>query len=55
MFCFGLIGMMCYFNIYAGEDWQIRGVIPSWPLGSMIACHIVMPIVLNPNLMLFTW
>lgn len=35
--------------------WQIHLFIAIWPLAVVIASHFLLPIVLNPNLMLFTW
>jgi glycosyltransferase involved in cell wall biosynthesis len=41
---------------YALPDmWRIRFFTPIWPLGTGIVCHALLPVVLNPNLMLFTW
>jgi hypothetical protein len=36
-------------------NWQIRQFFAIWPLGVVIISHFMLPIVLNPNLMLFTW
>lgn len=35
--------------------WRIDFLTPIWPLGSVVVCHFLLPIILNPNLMLFTW
>jgi hypothetical protein len=36
-------------------DWQIRLLIACWPMGTVIVNHALLPIVLNPQLMTFTW
>ena len=35
--------------------WQIRGFFPCLPLGLMLACHFVLPLALNPQLMSFSF
>ena len=35
--------------------WQIRLLIAIYPLSTVVFSHFMLPIVLNPNLMLFTW
>jgi hypothetical protein len=35
--------------------WQIDLFIAIFPLGMVIFSHFMLPIALNPNLMLFTW
>jgi hypothetical protein len=37
------------------EDWQIKELIAVWPMGTVILNHFFLPIVLNPQLMTFTW
>jgi hypothetical protein len=36
-------------------DWQINFFTAVWPLATVVASHFLLPIVLNPGLMLFTW
>lgn len=47
--------MMICLAIVAPYDWQIRLFNAIIPLSIVIAGHFLLPIVLNPNLMLFTW
>jgi len=35
--------------------WRIGFFTAVWPMAVVIVCHFLLPIVLNPNLMLFTW
>ncbi|KAK9365295.1 glycosyl transferase family group 2-domain-containing protein [Lipomyces kononenkoae] len=36
-------------------NWQINAIATTWPLAWAIACHIMAPIVLNPQLMTFSF
>ncbi|KAF2084273.1 hypothetical protein K490DRAFT_75932 [Saccharata proteae CBS 121410] len=35
--------------------WRVDTFVAIYPLATVVACHLFLPIVLNPNLMLFTW
>ena len=35
--------------------WRIDFFTAIWPLATIVASHLLLPIVLNPGLMLFTW
>jgi hypothetical protein len=37
------------------HDWHINFFTAIWPLATVVASHFLLPIVLNPGLMLFTW
>lgn len=55
IFCVGVSIMMAVFALAVPEMWRITFFTPIWPLACVVVCHFLMPIVLNPNLMLFTW
>ncbi|KAK3078326.1 hypothetical protein LTS18_007801 [Coniosporium uncinatum] len=55
IFCIACAIMMALMATVAPYMWQIRLFIAIWPLGTIIVCHFLLPIALNPNLMLFTW
>ncbi|KAJ4299115.1 hypothetical protein N0V90_004359 [Kalmusia sp. IMI 367209] len=55
VFCVGSTAMMIAFAYRLPPLWQIRFFTPIWPLSCVTMSHFLMPIVLNPNLMLFTW
>ncbi|KAF2186273.1 hypothetical protein K469DRAFT_573231 [Zopfia rhizophila CBS 207.26] len=55
LFCILSTAMMIAFAIVVPPMWRITFFTPIWPLGSVILSHLLLPIVLNPNLMLFTW
>ncbi|KAF2475545.1 uncharacterized protein BDR25DRAFT_279672 [Lindgomyces ingoldianus] len=53
--CIGVASGMGYLATWAPHTWTITFFTPVWPLASVVVCHFLLPIVLNPNLMLFTW
>jgi hypothetical protein len=36
-------------------QWRIGFFTAVWPLATVVASHVLLPTVLNPGLMLFTW
>ena len=36
-------------------SWQIKTFITIYPLALVLAFHLLLPIMLNPGLMMFTW
>lgn len=56
-FAYSLIvaGAMVYFATAAPPFWRINFFTAIWPLATIIFSHFMLPIVLNPSLMLFTW
>ena len=46
---------MIVLAIAVPESWQIRLFTAIWPLASIVISHFMLPIVLNPNLMRFSW
>lgn len=55
MFCFGMTAVMITMAFALQEDWRITTLIAVWPMGTVIVSHFLLPIVLNPQLMTFTW
>jgi hypothetical protein len=55
MFCLGMMGVMLAMAFALERDWQIRELIAVWPMGTVVVNHFLLPIVLNPQLMTFTW
>ncbi|KAF2748406.1 hypothetical protein M011DRAFT_493770 [Sporormia fimetaria CBS 119925] len=53
--CLLAAGGIVYMAKYAPVLWRIDLFTAVWPLSTLIVTHALMPIVLNPNLMLFTW
>jgi hypothetical protein len=55
LFCFGMTAVMIVCAYVIQEDWRIKLMIACWPMATVIVNHFLLPIVLNPHLMTFTW
>jgi hypothetical protein len=55
IFCFILAAGMVVMAKAVPDLWRIDFVVAVFPLGIVIFSHLMLPIALNPNLMLFTW
>ncbi|CAO2650163.1 Nn.00g014550.m01.CDS01 [Neocucurbitaria sp. VM-36] len=55
LFCGAVAGLMLYCRFGLEEEWQIRLLVAIWPMGAVIVNHILLPIVLNPELMRLFW
>jgi cellulose synthase/poly-beta-1,6-N-acetylglucosamine synthase-like glycosyltransferase len=55
LYCTVMIGVMVYLTEFAPPLWQINEFIAIVPLSATVFSHFLMPIALNPSLMLFTW
>ncbi|OMP82842.1 Glucans biosynthesis glucosyltransferase H [Diplodia seriata] len=57
LFCFALIaGMVIMAEApFIPWSWEITEFVAIFPMAVMVACHILLPIVLNPSLMAFTF
>ncbi|KAL9094552.1 MAG: hypothetical protein Q9165_003111 [Trypethelium subeluteriae] len=53
--CFIGSAMMVVLSHFVPPLWRIDLLVAIYPLSTIIASHFLLPIVLNPNLMLFTW
>jgi hypothetical protein len=54
-FCFALATMMILLAKGVPDLWKIDFIIAVFPLATVVFSHVMLPIALNPNLMLFTW
>jgi hypothetical protein len=54
-FCFCLAALMVLMATVVPWMWRIDIFIAIFPLSIVVGSHFMLPIVLNPNLMLFTW
>ncbi|KAI0439105.1 glycosyl transferase family group 2-domain-containing protein [Xylaria telfairii] len=55
VFCFGTVGLIVA-GIYGFPlEWRITYFASIFPLGWLVACHFLLPVVLNPALMVFAW
>ncbi|KAL5375712.1 hypothetical protein PMIN02_011978 [Paraphaeosphaeria minitans] len=53
--CGGVAGTMLFCAYGLDEMWRIRFFTPVYPLACVVVSHALVPVVLNPNLMRFTW
>lgn len=54
-FCIGAAAMMVALATVVPDMWKITVFTAVFPMSCLIIGHFLLPIVLNPNLMLFTW
>ncbi|KAI8953468.1 glycosyl transferase family group 2-domain-containing protein [Xylaria longipes] len=55
VYCFVAVGLIIA-GIYGfPEEWRITYFASIFPLAWLIACHFLLPVVLNPALMVFAW
>ncbi|KAJ4352796.1 hypothetical protein N0V95_003958 [Ascochyta clinopodiicola] len=55
VFCITMTAGMICMAFVVPEDWQIRIITAVFPMGMVVSTHFLLPIVLNPQLMTFTW
>ena len=55
LWCFAMMGMIIYLAVAAPPFWEIDFFTAIWPLVTVVTSHFLLPIVLNPSLMLFTF
>ena len=55
LWCLVCAGGMVFLAIKAPESYQINFFTAIWPLSTVVVSHFLLPIALNPSLMLFTW
>lgn len=54
-FCILFAAAMVVCAVALPSLWQIHLFIAIYPISTVLFCHFMLPIALNPNLMLFTW
>ncbi|KAI1302063.1 glycosyl transferase family group 2-domain-containing protein [Xylaria venustula] len=55
VFCFGSVGLMIAGHYGFPVEWQITYFASIFPFAWLVACHFLLPVVLNPALMVFAW
>jgi hypothetical protein len=55
LFCFLMIGLMVAGFYFFPPLWRINTLAAIFPLANLVSGHILLPIVLNPALMKFTF
>lgn len=46
--------IICGYFVFPGQ-WRIVHLASIWPLAWTVGCHFLLPVVLNPALMVFSW
>jgi hypothetical protein len=55
VFCILMIGLMVAGVYVFPVFWQINTLVAIYPLANLVTSHMLLPVVLNPALMMFTW
>lgn len=55
IWCVGTAAAMVYLALFSPPFWRIDFFTAIWPLATVITSHFLLPIVLNPGLMLLTF
>lgn len=55
VFVFAMTALMICGAYAFPHEWQITTFASIWPLGATIICHFLLPVALNPALMVFAW
>ena len=55
VWCILCVAIMIYFAVAAPALWRIDFFTAIWPLSTIVVAHFLLPIALNPGLMLFTF
>ncbi|KAF2432593.1 hypothetical protein EJ08DRAFT_123024 [Tothia fuscella] len=50
-----LVGGMVYLGFFAPRGWEIRTLTAVFPLAYMVTCHALVPFLLNPSIMIFSY
>ncbi|KAI9831674.1 MAG: hypothetical protein M1819_004740 [Sarea resinae] len=55
LFCLATSAGMVVCALFVPPLWRIDTFVAIWPIGAIVVGHFLLPVVLNPGLMLFTW
>ncbi|KAI1270584.1 glycosyl transferase family group 2-domain-containing protein [Xylariaceae sp. FL1019] len=55
VFCFAVTGLILAGYFGFPHEWRITYFSSIWPLGVTVVMHFLLPVVLNPALMVFAW
>jgi hypothetical protein len=55
IFCILCTGMMIAGALFAPIFWRITDFVAIYPLCTVVVSHFLLPVALNPALMMFTW
>ena len=54
-YCILCIAMMVALALFVPENWRIDTFAAIWPMAIGVCSHILLPVALNPSLMLFAF
>lgn len=55
VFCLSMVALILC-GLYAfPPQWRINYFASIWPLANIVTCHFLLPVALNPALMVFAW
>jgi len=55
LFCFACTALMIVCAFVVPWDWRITDFVAIYPLCTVVVSHFMLPVALNPALMMFTW
>lgn len=55
VFCIAMIGLIIAGVYFFPPSWRINQLVAIYPLATVCVGHMLLPIALNPALMMFTW
>lgn len=55
IFAFGMTALVICGRYIFPLEWRINTFASIYPIGSVIICHFLLPVGLNPALMMFAW
>lgn len=50
-----VVGGMIYLGCFAPDGWRISSTICTVPMALTLSCHLMMPLLLNPSLVVFNY
>ena len=55
LLCISMAALMITMAFALDKEYRITMLIAVWPMGTVVVNHFLLPLVLNPQLMTFTW
>lgn len=55
IFCILCTGIMIAGALFVPVFWRITDFVAIYPLSTVVVSHFLLPVALNPALMMFTW
>jgi hypothetical protein len=55
IFCILMTGIIIACALFVPWNWRIDTFVAIYPVCTVVVSHFLMPVALNPSLMMFTW